>query len=89
MITRRDFVKTAALAASAGAFAAGPVKKTDEIRALLLHLGRNMWGWAAPEGMKVEEKGFLPVATTLECREDLWRAATDRAAQKGDRKSVV
>ncbi len=82
-MTRRDFVTTAALAATAGAVGAAPAKKAGEIHSLLLHLGRNMWGWAPPEGMMVKAKGFKPAATTLECREDLWRAATDHAAAKG------
>ena len=81
-MTRRDFVQTAALAAAAGAFAQAPAK-TEDIRAVLLHLGRNMWGWTPPVDMVVKRKGFKPLATTLECREDLWRAATDHAAAKG------
>ena len=81
-MTRRDFVKTAACAATAGLFAQKP-EKTEEIKSVLLHLGRNMWGWTPPDDMKVAAKGFKPLATTLECREDLWRAATARAAEKG------
>ena len=49
-MNRRDFVKKAALAAVAGATGAraeAPAR-TDEIRSVLLHLGRNMWGWTPP-----------------------------------------
>ncbi len=83
MLTRRNFVKTAAMATTAAALGATSAKKDNEIRSLLLHLGRNMWGWTAPEGMQVKQKGFRALATTLECKEELWRAATDHAAAKG------
>lgn len=83
-MNRREFVTTAAMAATAGVMGAGtPAKRVDEIHSVLLHLGRNMWGWTPPEGMKVEAKGFTRLATTLECKEDLWRAATARAAERG------
>ena len=90
-MNRRDFVKKAALAAVAGATGAraeAPAR-TDEIRSVLLHLGRNMWGWTPPPGMQVAQKDFRPLATTLECREDLWRAATARAAEKGMNMVVI
>ncbi len=82
-MTRRDFVKTAAMAAAVqavGAPSAAPAKTSDDIRAVLLHLGRNMWGWTLPPSMDI--KGYKPLATTLECREGLWRATTDHAAKK-------
>ncbi|MGN0853294.1 MAG: Tat pathway signal protein [Kiritimatiellia bacterium] len=82
MMTRRDFMVAAAGAATAGMRAQEPARP-GEIRSVLLHLGRNMWGWTPPADMTVAAAGFKPLATELECREDLWRAATDRAAARG------
>ncbi len=84
-MTRREFVTTAACAAAASAFGAplskSPAKAGGEIRSLLLHLGRNMWGWTPPPTLTI--KDYKPLATMLECREDLWRAATAHAAKRG------
>ena len=46
-ITRRSFVAGAAALAAAPAFA----RNADEIRAVLLHWGVNMWGESLPEGV--------------------------------------
>lgn len=84
---RRDFLKglgacaaTAALATPGGAFASA---RPSELRAILLHLGRNMWcDWAAdgePSGLQ----GKRAARTRLACRADFWRAATDHAAARG------
>ena len=54
-MTRRGFVGAGA------AFAAAPslAKSVDEIRAVLLHMGMNMWGeWRAPGEPKVEGKRY-------------------------------
>ena len=84
---RRDFLKglgacaaTAALATPGGSFASA---RPSELRAILLHLGRNMWcDWAAdgePSGLQ----GKRVAQTRLLCRTDFWRAATGHAAARG------
>jgi hypothetical protein len=90
---RREFVKSAALSAAAlgaGNVAKGAVGRAaasatapEAIKAVLLHLGHNMWCDWFPEGMDLSkfEKG-LP-DTTLRCKDDLWRKVTDHAAAKG------
>ena len=96
---RREFVKSAALSAAAlgaGNVAKGAVGRAaasatapEAIKAVLLHLGHNMWCDWFPEGMDLSkfEKG-LP-DTTLRCKDDLWRKVTDHAAAKGMNMVVI
>ena len=96
---RREFVKSAALSAAAlgaGNVAKGAVGRAaasatapEAIKAVLLHLGHNMWCDWFPEGMDLSkfEKG-LP-DTTLRCKDDLWRKVTDHAAAKGMNMIVI
>ena len=92
MTSRRDFVASAALVA------AGIASKTSlagftapgEIKALLLHLGHNMWCDWFPEGFDLKAamagipEGRTPLPDTqLRSRDDLWRKATGHAAAKG------
>lgn len=87
MTTRREFVTGLGASAATTAFALPPRACASacpsELRAVLLHLGRNMWcDWAAdgePSGLK----GKRVAQTRLSCRDDFWRAATDRAAARG------
>ncbi len=90
---RREFVKLSACAAVAGAglrtFAERQPKPGD-IRALLLHLGHNMWcDWfpadadpaACPKAPKPDAR--------LRSRDDLWLKTTDYAAKKGVNMIVI
>lgn len=89
-MTRREFLE---MSACAGACAAMPsaVKAAggrDEIKAVLLHLGMNMWCDYLPEDMdnailasKTSGRGVPD--TVLRNKDDLWRKATDRMAEKG------
>ena len=67
------------------------------IKALLLHLGHNMWCDWFPEDMDLkaltsrhgEEEGFQLPDVALRSKEDLWRKVTDHAAAKGINMIVV
>ena len=84
MQDRREFLKTAALA---GAAAACPSVLTaangrEPIKAMLLHLGHNMWGeWMPQSVWRTIPKHLLP-DLKLRMRDDLWRRATDRMAER-------
>ena len=90
-MNRREFVKSAALSAAAVGLggvvvragqAFAPATAPEAIKAVLLHLGNNMWcDWFPPDiDLSKFEKG-LP-DTTLRCKGDLWRKVTDHAAAK-------
>ena len=97
---RRDFLKLSAGAALGamgagcavdGAFPAGvpaSVPKMGDIRALLLHLGHNMWcDWFPAD---VDPSGFsCKPDTVLRNRDDLSRKATDYAVSKGVNMIVI
>ncbi|MBQ9892952.1 MAG: twin-arginine translocation signal domain-containing protein [Bacteroidales bacterium] len=64
------------------------------IRAVLLHLGHNMWCNYPSEAMgKTLQEGALPLDPkpdfSLSCNDAAWRSATDRAAEKGVNMIVV
>ena len=76
-MTRKEF-----LAASA-AFAACPsfAKDASEIRAVLLHMGMNMWGeWRAPGEPKVEGVRYVHDETYFS--EDVWNRTIDHARKR-------
>ena len=62
----------------------------DAIKALLLHLGHNMWCDWFPEDMDLAalsaryagQDGFSLPDTELRSKTDLWRKVTDHAAAK-------
>ena len=96
-IDRREFLKMSACAVAAveagcilgGAkTVAAPLPKLGDIRALLLHLGHNMWcDWFPPD---ISAEGFsCKPDTVLRNRDDLWRKATDYAAAKGVNMIVI
>jgi hypothetical protein len=80
-MTRKEFLAgTAAFAASFGrpAFAKSP----DEIRAVLLHMGMNMWGeWRAEGEPKIEGKRYTQ--NEIHFSEDIWNRTIDHAKQAG------
>ena len=97
-MNRREFLKmgaeSAAFAAVAGCgtgriAAAGPQAKTGDIRAVLLHLGHNMWCDWYPEDFDTSkiEKGLPDLK--LRCRDAHWRTCVDHAAAKGLNMIVV
>ena len=59
------------------------------IRALLLHLGHNMWGEWMPQSVWHAIPKHLRPDLTLRMRDDLWRRATDRMAERGLNMIVV
>ena len=93
---RRDFLKMSALCAGAafsgcvsGVAASGPLAKDGDYRALLLHLGNNMWcDWYPADADLSAIKDGLP-DKKLRCRDDIWRQAVDYAAAKGMNMVVV
>ena len=80
-MTRKEFLAgTAAFAASytRPAFAKSP----DEIRAVLLHMGMNMWGeWRAEGEPKIAGKRYTNDA--IHFSEDIWNRTIDHAKQAG------
>ena len=77
MTTRRKFM------AAGAAFAAAPVLagKPEEIRAVLLHMGMNMWGeWAAPGEPRIEGKRY--VRDEIHFSEDVWKRTIDHAKKR-------
>ena len=88
---RRTFIGAAAAAAASPLLARA--KDAAEIRAVLLHLGHNMWCDWYPEGFDLEKarKGFPKSFpdTELRCRDDLWKESTDYVAAKGMNMLVI
>ncbi len=73
-MTRKEFLLTSA------AFAAAPVLagKPEEIRAVLLHMGMNMWGeWRAPGEPKIAGKRYTHDEICFS--EDVWNRTIDHA----------
>ena len=70
--------------AAGAAFAAAPVLagKPEEIRAVLLHMGRNMWGeWRAPGEPKIAGKRYTH--DEIWFSEDVWKRTIDHAQKRG------
>ena len=97
-IDRRAFLKMSACAAAAveagcvsdgTQAAAAPLPKLGDIRALLLHLGHNMWcDWFPPDVDPQKCKAPKP-DYELRNKDDLWLTATDYAVQKGVNMIVI
>ena len=79
-MNRRDFIKSAASAmavASVPAFAKTPA----EIRAVLLHMGMNMWGeWRAPGEPKIEGKRYT--RDEIFFSESVWNRTVSHAVKR-------
>ena len=82
-MTRRNFIGSAFAATVAGTFApAAFAAKPEEIRAVLLHLGMNMWGdWRAPGEPKVE--GMRYAREEVFFSESVWKRTVDHAKARG------
>ena len=78
-MTRKEFLGgAAAFAAIKPSFATKP----SEIRAVLLHMGMNMWGeWRAPGEPKVEGKRYT--REEIHFSEDIWKRTIDHAKKRG------
>ena len=85
-MNRREFMRLSAMAAAATALP-GALRAADgkgEIRAMLFHLGHNMWSeWLPAELMTPEfvKPRFLP-DTELRFEEESWRRLVGRMAEK-------
>ena len=100
-LTRRTFLKGAAATALAAGCTTSPTLSRfvapGEIKALLLHLGHNMWCDWFPEDIDLaalsasygEKDGFQLPDVELRSKDDLWRKVTDHAAAKGLNMIVV
>jgi len=82
-MTRRAFAAGLAATAGATAFGLGKETRADEIRAVLLHMGHNMWGdWKLPdEPMEKDGRGYAPDHVRFD--EAIWRELTAHMAEKG------
>ena len=99
-MNRREFLRSSAAAAAAGMAgcatrqAITPWTKKDPLKALLLHLGHNMWCDWIPDDMDIsswsdkEKRSLLP-DEELRSKEPLWRKVTDHAAAKGINMIVI
>ena len=100
MIDRREFLGVSAMSAAAGLAgcvsgrAVPPWEGSGQAKALLLHLGHNMWCDWYPDGFdysRLDEnrrRRHLP-DVELRSKDALWRKVTDHAAAKGVNMVVV
>ena len=99
-ISRKSFLSGAAAFAAAGCTTGAKtlhLAATDEIKALLLHLGHNMWCDWFPDYIDMDalsarykgDTGFQLPDTQLRSNDELWRKVTDHAAAKGLNMIVV
>ena len=73
-MNRREFIVSGAALAAMPSFA----KKPSEIRAVLLHMGMNMWGeWRASGEPKIEGKRYTRDEICFS--EDVWKRTIDHA----------
>ena len=76
-MTRKELLGCAVAFAAMPAFAKTP----EEIRAVLLHMGMNMWGeWRAPDDPKVEGKRYT--RDEIYFSEDIWKRTIDHAKKR-------
>ena len=77
-MTRKEFVVGMGALAAVPAFA----KKPSEIRAVLLHMGMNMWGeWRAPGEPEIAGKRYT--RDEIYFSEDVWKRTIDHAQKRG------
>jgi len=97
MKTRREFLAGAAAFAAAPAFAAGAddafagsayALKPEQLRAIYVPWGHNMWGESLPEGVKTVTKGRL---CNDHCKFDeaIWRKVVDHLALRRMNMAVI
>ena len=95
-MNRRDFIKLSATSAAAGMAGCAtrrsiePWAKSEPLKALLLHLGHNMWcDWFPDDFDESAFAGLKRPDAELRCREPQWRKVTDHAAAKGVNMIVI
>ena len=76
-MTRREFIGGATALAATSAIAG----KSEDIRGILLHWGRNMWGEYLPEGVTQIANGRL-CYDHVDFDDALWRKIVDRMVQR-------
>ena len=83
MTSRREFIAMAGATAATGAAGNLFASKPNEIRAMLLHPGRNMWGdWKLPEE-PAEKDNRKYAADHIRFDETIWREVTAKMSEKG------
>ena len=87
-MTRKNFIKTTLFTGLSSAMprSLGAANDSHNIKAMLLHLGFNMWCDYLPEDMdqSVLRHGDIGTPdTVLRTRDEFWRKATDRMAERG------
>ena len=76
-MTRKEFLAASAAFAAVPSFAKGAA----EIRAVLLHMGMNMWGeWRAPDEPKVEGKRYT--RDEIYFSESIWKRTMEHAKKR-------
>ena len=92
IMTRRNFLKMSAAVGVASALPRAFAAKPDEMRAVLLHLGHNMWCDWFPKEQMARMRELYPKWRTeltpvpddeLRTVDALWRETTDHAAKRG------
>ena len=87
-LDRREFLALSAAAGLAGYAASPSATKwtgTDKVKALLLHLGHNMWCEWLPDDVQATatiHERYRP-DDTLRNKDELWRRVVDRMAKRG------
>ena len=88
LLDRREFLALSAAAGLAGCVTTPSATKwtgTDKVKALLLHLGHNMWCEWLPDDVQrtatIHER-YRP-DETLRNKDELWRRVVDRMAKRG------
>ena len=84
-MTRKEFLAASAAFATANVVGQSNVPfaaNTKEIRAVLLHMGMNMWGeWRAPNEPKIDGKRYT--RDEIYFSEDIWNRTIDHAKKQG------
>lgn len=81
-VTRHDFLRLTMGVACSSVLPTFGAAKTDEMKAVLLHLGRNMWcDWFRPGEPTALKQGAGAPGTELRLDESFWRRLTARMAE--------
>ena len=83
-MTRREFLATSSMAAAAATMpgALRAANGRDPIRAVLLHLGYNMWADSLPDTFTGEIEERRRPDVKLRCQDAVWTRVVNRAAEK-------
>lgn len=82
-MNRREFIAGAGACAAAGLAPRAFAAKPEEIRAVLLHMGKNMWGdWRLPDEPE-EKDGRKYAADHIRFDEQIWQETTTHMSERG------